>query len=91
MHICKFLSDYYELSPLLLILLNFQHKPFMFIERKNGMKVFRGYLADLMYVIARRLGVLVRFYEVPDQRWGSKNEDGTWNGLVGEVMKREVC
>ena len=50
----------------------------------------RGYMVDLMYLIGRRIGVQVHFYTPADGRWGSKNEDGEWTGLMGEVIKREV-
>ena len=52
---------------------------------------FEGFMVDLIYVIARRLHMFVRFYLPDDKRWGARNEEtGEWNGMIGEVVKREV-
>ena len=67
-----------------------QIAPFTFIEAEDGGTVTRGYMIDLMYLIGRRLGVQVHFYTPADNRWGTANEQGEWNGMIGEVIKREV-
>ena len=50
-------------------------------------------MIDLMYVIARRLGMFVKFYLPPDGKWGSKQGEpdaAYWTGMIGEVIKKEV-
>jgi hypothetical protein len=67
----------------------------MYVEPKcrNGVckNYYRGFMVDLMYMIARQMRMLIRFYESPDGRYGSyDNATNTWNGMMGEVIKREV-
>ena len=58
----------------------------------RGADGFVGFIPDLM----RRLSDLVGFnYEirlVRDGKYGSVMEDGNWNGMIGELVRRvSIC
>ena len=71
-----------------------QHPPYTFIGRDEKKRnTYKGFIIDLMYIIARRLGTFVKFYESPDGRWGREIlQDGKlgWDGMIGEVINKEV-
>ena len=41
---------------------------------------------DLIQYIAEMQQFTYDLYLVPDGKFGSKNKDGTWNGMIGEVL-----
>ena len=55
-------------------------------KEKTGNARFKGFAVDLMREIATMLGFNFELYLVPDGKFGSKNTDGTWNGMIGEVL-----
>ncbi len=50
---------------------------------------FEGYCADLATKLAVLLKIEYIIRLVKDGKYGNKNLDGTWNGMVGELT-REV-
>ena len=63
----------------------------MIIEKeKNGSVSYRGYCIDLLNELVRILKFTYEIYEVPDGNYGTEMENGTWNGMIGELMK-QVC
>ncbi|XP_050390554.1 ionotropic receptor 25a [Patella vulgata] len=61
--------------------------PFVFREETENGTIYRGYTVDVFNEIASRLDLTYTMYEVPDKQYGRKNPDGTWSGLVGEILK----
>ncbi|XP_022085680.1 glutamate receptor ionotropic, kainate 2-like isoform X2 [Acanthaster planci] len=53
-------------------------------ETVNGYK-YSGFCIDMLELIAKELNLKYELYLVPDGNYGGKNDDGTWNGLIGEV------
>ena len=49
--------------------------------------VFEGYCRDLAEKIAGIVNFKYSIKLVPDQKYGSKLDNGTWNGMVGELAK----
>ncbi|XP_033627958.1 glutamate receptor ionotropic, delta-2-like isoform X1 [Asterias rubens] len=58
-------------------------------ETVNGHK-YSGFCIDMLDFIARELNIKYELYLVPDGLYGGKTEDGTWNGLIGEVYYRRA-
>ena len=62
------------------------------IKGKNKKKVlegndrFEGFCVDLLEEVSRIVGFTYRIHVVEDGRYGSKRENGTWDGLVGELV-----
>jgi len=47
---------------------------------------YRGYLVDLLQALAKHASFSYSLYAVHDGQRGSRQPDGTWNGLVGELI-----
>lgn len=61
--------------------------PFVFIEREN--KSANGFVIDMLNELSRELNFEYRLKYV--NKYGQQNPaDGTWNGLIGEVMGKRV-
>ena len=50
--------------------------------------VYEGYIVDLMDEISNLLGLKYRLIPVQDSQYGYKRTDGSWNGMVGELIER---
>jgi len=48
--------------------------------------VYRGYLVDLLDALAKHASFTYSLRAVPDHQHGSRRQDGTWSGLVGEII-----
>ena len=64
------------------------------MERNNdeverfGNDQFEGYCADLAKAICRELGIDYELRLVNDGKYGEKMNNGTWNGMVGELTRK---
>ena len=59
----------------------------------EGNDKYEGYCADLAIAIAEKLRSMYglpfnyKLQLVKDEKYGAKNKDGTWNGMIGELTK----
>ena len=70
-----------------------QVEPYCSIRRKhsaNDSLGYDGYIVDLMAKISEMLGIEHRLFPVHDGRYGNRRSDGTWNGIIGEVMRKVI-
>lgn len=66
-----------------------QDDPFVIKEkRKDGAISFKGYCIDLLEELARNLHFTYDIYTTPDGNYGAEAENGTWNGVIGELINR---
>ena len=56
--------------------------------RKDGSISYRGYCIDLLNELARMLKFTYEIYPSPDGLYGAETENGTWNGMVGELVSK---
>ncbi|XP_040048526.2 putative glutamate receptor [Gasterosteus aculeatus] len=49
-----------------------------------------GFCIDLISELSRELGFKYKVSLVKDNRYGLKDPSGTWNGMMGEVIRREA-
>ena len=54
----------------------------------HGNEKFQGYIPDLMKLLSKELGFRYILRLVRDGRYGNKEQDGTWNGMIGEIMRQ---
>ena len=47
---------------------------------------YEGFCIDLMDKLSEILGFTYTLYLVEDGQFGGQNEDGSWNGLVGDLV-----
>jgi len=48
---------------------------------------YEGYCADLAKQIADVVGFQYKIVPVRDDKYGAVDENGTWNGMVGELIR----
>lgn len=61
--------------------------PYIFKKDDN---TFEGFIPDLIDTISKRLRFHYSEYLVPDGKYGTKDKDGNWVGMIGEVLKHEM-
>lgn len=49
-------------------------------------KKYQGFSIDVLDALANYLGFKYEIYVAPDHKYGSQQADGTWNGLIGELV-----
>ncbi|XP_037335283.2 glutamate receptor U1 [Pungitius pungitius] len=49
-----------------------------------------GYCMDLISELSKELGFKYKVSLVKDNRYGVKDPSGTWNGMMGEIIRREA-
>ena len=52
-----------------------------------GNELYEGYCADLVKKIAEIINIDYLIAPVKDGEYGAKDENGTWNGMVGELVR----
>lgn len=50
-------------------------------------KRYKGYCADLAEMIAKQVPFEYTIRPVKDGKYGQREPDGTWNGMVGELVR----
>ncbi|CAG5114540.1 unnamed protein product, partial [Candidula unifasciata] len=55
-----------------------------------GYHRFFGYCSDLAEMVSRNVGYEYHIRFVLDGEYGRKQDDGTWNGVIGELIKHEA-
>ena len=58
-----------------------------------GNNKYEGYCADLAKKIAEIVLMDYTIQPVKDGKYGGKDENGTWNGIVGEIIRKvsQLC
>ncbi|PFX27300.1 Glutamate receptor 4 [Stylophora pistillata] len=65
--------------------------PFMMSRtEENGEVVYTGYCIDLLNELARNLKFTYEIYFTPDGFYGAETDNGTWNGIIGELLYKHA-
>ncbi|XP_028969014.1 glutamate receptor ionotropic, kainate 2-like [Galendromus occidentalis] len=59
-------------------------------ENRTGNNRYYGYAIDLIKELAAVCKFNYTFYISPDSKYGSRQPDGKWNGMVGELIQRKA-
>ena len=57
---------------------------------EDGSISYRGYCIDLLNELTRNLKFTYDIYVIPDGKYGVETENGSWNGMIGELLNA-VC
>ena len=49
---------------------------------------YEGYMVDLLDAIFKDLGLNYHLQPVEDGRYGSRQEDETWDGMIGQLIEK---
>uniref|UniRef100_A0A1I8H853 Glutamate receptor n=1 Tax=Macrostomum lignano TaxID=282301 RepID=A0A1I8H853_9PLAT len=63
--------------------------PFSFKQGDNSSSI-RGFYIDILDLLAEELNFKYNLYVVPDSKYGAQLPNGTWNGLIREVIDGEL-
>ena len=68
-----------------------QTAPFVMKKvKEDGTISYEGYCIDLLNELARILKFTFEIYPSPDGLYGAVTENGTWNGMIAELINK-VC
>lgn len=62
----------------------------MAVKEKDGSISYEGYCIDLLNKLAENLHFSYEIHPFPDEVYGAELENGSWNGLIGELIN-QVC
>ena len=54
----------------------------------SGNDEYEGYCADIAKMIAEHVGFSYEIKPVKDKKYGAKDDNDVWNGIVGELVRR---
>eukprot|EP00058_Branchiostoma_floridae_P003647 XP_002589135.1 hypothetical protein BRAFLDRAFT_75112 [Branchiostoma floridae] len=60
--------------------------PFVFKSGEEDNPKFIGFSIDLLDELSKLLGFSYDIYEVADRKYGAPKPDGSWNGMIGDVV-----
>ncbi|KAL3878269.1 hypothetical protein ACJMK2_030634 [Sinanodonta woodiana] len=79
------------------IVTSIQAEPFLMVKQtKKGGKPYldndryEGYCVDMTYEVAKFIGFDYRIELVHDNMFGKKMENGSWNGMIGELLDNKA-
>ena len=55
-------------------------------QSRTGNDKYEGYCVDLLEAVAGMLDFRYQLYMVPDGQFGSRKADGSWTGMVREII-----
>ncbi|XP_076823966.1 glutamate receptor ionotropic, delta-1-like [Clavelina lepadiformis] len=68
-----------------------EEAPFVMIDRmRDGNARYTGFAVELLKKISQNLGFKFELYEVGDGKYGARLPNGSWNGLIGDLVKRKA-
>ncbi|CAG0881431.1 unnamed protein product [Darwinula stevensoni] len=79
-------SSRYDVRVELLRITAIHTPPFVYVRNDSGLVRFEGFLVDVVNHLSQTLNFTYEYRIVADGKFGSQNENGSWNGIVGEVM-----
>lgn len=51
-------------------------------------KKYKGFSIDVLDALAKILGFKYDIYQVADSKYGSQLPNGSWNGMIGELINK---
>ena len=55
----------------------------------TGNERFEGYIPDLLKLLSKHVGFRYRLGIVRDGQYGNRRPDDSWNGMIGEILRRQ--
>lgn len=70
-------------------------RPYVMLKSKESdnnfeQKQFEGFCIDLLKELANDLGFTYTIHVVRDNKYGSDNGNGSWDGMIGEIIRNEA-
>ncbi|XP_063399305.1 glutamate receptor ionotropic, kainate glr-3-like [Mytilus trossulus] len=61
-----------------------------YVEKDEVTNEYKGLSIDLLKELSRRLNFTYHLISPPDGKWGVASGNNTWNGLFGQLQRREI-
>ncbi|XP_062398953.1 LOW QUALITY PROTEIN: glutamate receptor ionotropic, delta-2 [Sardina pilchardus] len=67
-------------------------EPFVMVSENvlGKPKKYQGFSIDVLDALSNYLGFKYEIYVAPDHKYGIQQADGTWNGLIGELVSKRA-
>lgn len=67
-----------------------QEEPFVMVAENilGQPKRYKGFSIDVLDALAKILGFKYDIYQVGDGKYGSALPNGSWNGMIGELISK---
>ena len=65
-----------------------QYPPFIYENKNGSLPRYYGYCIDLLDKIRDIRGFEYTIYVTPDNVIGAMRDDGTWNGVINELIQK---
>ncbi|KAL9962102.1 hypothetical protein ACROYT_G031174 [Oculina patagonica] len=59
-------------------------------KQVDGSFLYEGYCIDLLNELARNFKFTYEIYPSPDGLYGAETKNGTWNGMIGELISKRA-
>nr|XP_058964192.1 glutamate receptor 2-like [Pocillopora verrucosa] len=67
-----------------------ENAPFIMKNEDGTIPHYKGYCIDLLDELAKNLKFTYEIYLSPDGMYGAELENGTWNGMIGELVGKRA-
>ena len=57
-------------------------------QEEDGTISYEGFCIDLLNQLAKMLHFTYEIYPSPDGQYGGMTENGTWDGIIGELVNK---
>lgn len=74
----------------MIYVLSLKEDPFVMVAENilGQPKRYKGFSIDVLDALAKILGFKYDIYQVADSKYGSQLPNGSWNGMIGELINK---
>ncbi|XP_053306595.1 glutamate receptor ionotropic, delta-1 isoform X2 [Spea bombifrons] len=81
-----------DLQGLTLKVVTILEEPFVMVAENilGQPKKYKGFSIDVLDALSQNLGFKYEIYQVPDGKYGNQLANGSWNGMIGELINKRA-
>ncbi|KAM9326965.1 glutamate receptor ionotropic, delta-1 [Gastrophryne carolinensis] len=81
-----------DLQGLTLKVVTILEEPFVMVAENilGQPKKYKGFSIDVLDALSQNLGFKYEIYQVPDGKYGHSLPNGSWNGMIGELINKRA-
>ncbi|KAM8924393.1 glutamate receptor ionotropic, delta-1 [Pelodytes ibericus] len=81
-----------DLQGLTLKVVTILEEPFVMVAENilGQPKKYKGFSIDVLDALSQNLGFKYEIYQVPDGKYGHQLANGSWNGMIGELINKRA-
>ncbi|XP_078665309.1 glutamate receptor ionotropic, delta-2-like [Branchiostoma floridae x Branchiostoma belcheri] len=82
--------DWPDIQGVTLRVVTVEDIPFVFEQVRSSGVEYDGFSIDVIKELSKTLNFSFVVYGVADQKYGAPRPDGTWNGMIGDVVNKQA-